>query len=88
MKKNKNKNKSELSTKNRKELQELCKQYNIKGNITTENMVKCIDFAMMKKNFKQSWVELHKDALLITISFTALIMSIITLFYLLFRHNQ
>lgn len=84
---NKNKNKNQLTTKNRKELQELCKTYGIKGNISSENMIKCIDIAMMNKNFKKSWFELHKDGILVAISIASLTISTISLF-LFFKHSQ
>ena len=76
----------------RAELQNQCKKYGIKGNITSENMIKCIELALLGKSIpnifrKLTWFEIHKNKIITSISVTSLIISMTTLI-LLFRRTQ
>jgi len=68
---NNNNNNNILNIENRKSLREKCKKYNIKGNISNADMIKCINLVEAGKkipyNFKKkTWVELNKTNIIIT----------------------
>ena len=83
-------NKSTQHEKSRKELQEICKKNGIRANISSKDMIKCIDLVISNKQIpdkfrKRSWFELNKDKILTTITLTSLAVTVGTLFTF-FKH--
>lgn len=77
--------KEELS---RQELQKICSQYGIKGNIATKEMVKCINDVAAGKDIphkykKQTWFQKHANKINTGISLISLAISTGCLYVLL-----
>ena len=80
------------SNKSRKELQEICKKNGIKANISSDDMIKCINLIILNKKIpdkfrKQTWFELHKDSILtdVTIASAAITTATLCMF---FKYNR
>lgn len=77
----------------RKELQELCKKHGIKANLTTKEMIKCMDMVVKSKpipiNYrKMSWLDKNKNNILIGLTLYAFLLSVYILKICLSKHSQ
>lgn len=71
--------------KSRKELQEICKKNGIRANISSKDMIECIELVISDKRIpdkfrKRTWFELNKNKILTTITITSLAITVATLF--------
>jgi len=71
--------------KSRKELQGICKKNGIRANISSKDMIECIELVISNKRIpdkfrKRTWFELNKDIILTTITLTSLAVTVATLF--------
>lgn len=78
---------SNIDALSRQELQTLCKQHGIKGNISTKDMKMCLKKAINNQPFpykfkKLTWFQKNKDYIFTGITFTALASSLICVFYI------
>lgn len=74
-----------LEKKNRKELQEICKKHNIKANLTTKEMIKCINIIVSGRQVPQqymklSWLDKNKNVIMYGITTYAIILSVYVMY--------
>ncbi len=74
-----------LENKTRKELQEICKKHNIRANLTTKEMIKCVNIVISGRQvpcqyMKLSWFDKNKNVILYGIAIYSVILSIYTLY--------
>ena len=76
-----------LEKKSRKELQEICKKHNIKANLTTKEMIKCINIIVAGRQvppqyMKLSWFDKNKNMILLGISIYSVVLSMYVVYLL------
>jgi len=74
-----------LEKKSRKELQEICKKHNIRANLTSKEMIKCINIIIAGKvvppqYMKLSWFDKNKNMILYGILTYSIVLSIYTIY--------